>query len=372
MRVRGQLGLVPPSPSKAVPTKPWPPSSRLEPVSSVGISSSFMQGTVVVDVAIRPATRGHSALVAPGGRSHAEGMTETPPASTLVSTNPVLVGIDGSEHAHHALAWAVREAGRRGCGVTVVHAYLVAPPVSDVAGLAVGMSMAETDAVRTAHQGVLDQAVQHASLFDPDVKVEPLLCEGAIADVLVEVGSDTALTVVGTKGTGALMGFLLGSVSHTLAAHSAGPVVVVPAEANVEGPVKTIAVGVDGSAVSMAALQWAIAEAQLWSARLIVIHAWHYPYVGAPGGMVDVAPLVQEDASSLLDEAIATVGDNVQVERRLVHDSAVHTLLDIGSEADLVVVGSHGKGVVRSVVLGSVTQSLLHHATCPVAVVKDA
>jgi nucleotide-binding universal stress UspA family protein len=295
-------------------------------------------------------------------------MTETVPLPS--AADRIVVGIDGSEHAQHALAWAMREAERRQCGVTVVHAYLVAPPVTDVAGLAVGMSMAEGESVRSAHENLLDNVIAAATRGHPGVDVASLLAEGPIGDVIVEVGEGAAMTVAGTKGTGAVMGFLLGSVSHTLAARASGPVVIVPAEASVDAPVHSIAVGVDGSEVSMAALRWAVDEARLWGARLIVAHSWHYPYVGAPGGVVDVAPLVQEDASTLLDEAIAAIGDGVTIERRLVHDSAVHTLIDLCDEVDLLVVGSHGKGVVRSVVLGSVTQSLLHHATCPVAVIK--
>ena len=145
----------------------------------------------------------------------------------------------------------------------------------------------------------------------------------------------------------------------------------------------TIVVGVDGSEAAQAALRFAAEEAKIRSARLVAVHAWTYipaPAVGDPGllampegdmpGMIDAQ---REAAERGLEHAIEEAFDGrppVEIEPRLVDDEAADSLVDAAADADLVVVGSRGRGDFKSALLGSVSSHVVHHAPCPVVVVK--
>lgn len=136
-----------------------------------------------------------------------------------------------------------------------------------------------------------------------------------------------------------------------------------------------IVVGVDGSAGADAALHWAVHEARLRGATIEAVHAWTYPYVA------DVAYLarasidraeVEGSAKEVLREALHRVlgpdGD-VRVEEIVSEGSAAHILTETAKGADLVVVGTRGHGGFSGLLLGSVSQQVVHHAPCPVVVV---
>lgn len=133
-----------------------------------------------------------------------------------------------------------------------------------------------------------------------------------------------------------------------------------------------VVVGIDGSKGAHRALEWAVHEAEVRGARLLVIHTWFYPYVGSPA-FVQVDPaLLREGAQELLDHAVAQVRaghPDLDVTGSLLEGSAAHALVEAGQEADLVVVGSRGHGGFAGLLLGSVSQQCVHHATCPVVVV---
>ena len=139
---------------------------------------------------------------------------------------------------------------------------------------------------------------------------------------------------------------------------------------------KKIVVGTDGSTNADAALDWAYDEAKRWGADLFVVHAWAYPY--AYGGVrvtVEEPPeLAKLDAAKLLDEACAALrvrkGADVPLHPRLAGGSAARTLMDEGKDADLIVVGSRGRGGFLSLLLGSTAHQVAHHALCPVAIVR--
>jgi nucleotide-binding universal stress UspA family protein len=140
-----------------------------------------------------------------------------------------------------------------------------------------------------------------------------------------------------------------------------------------------IIVGVDGSEQSRSALDWAWDEAKLWSAPLHVVHAWLYPY--AYGHRVTVAEpveLVKLDAGHLLEHEVSELrarkgggdGDVVEVHPHLIEGSPTEVLLREGKDADLIVVGSRGRGGFLSLMLGSVAHQVSNHAPCPVVVVR--
>ena len=145
----------------------------------------------------------------------------------------------------------------------------------------------------------------------------------------------------------------------------------------------TIVVGVDGSEASREALRFGAEEAALRQARLVAVHAWSFipqQPLGDPGMLAipagDLAGQLgaENDAASLaLAEAIAdALGEDAStpVDRRLVEGDAGEAIVAQSAEADLVVVGSHGRSGIRAALLGSVSRHVVDHAACPVVVVK--
>lgn len=135
-----------------------------------------------------------------------------------------------------------------------------------------------------------------------------------------------------------------------------------------------VVVGVDGSDESVAALRWALREASLRGASLRVLHAWAYPTaVGFPTmRLVDIG-VMRESSEALLADAIAkATADSpptVSIDAVVTEGSAAQALLDASEGADLLVVGTRGRGGFLGLVLGSVANQVVHHATCPVVIV---
>ena len=146
------------------------------------------------------------------------------------------------------------------------------------------------------------------------------------------------------------------------------------------GPRQRIVVGIDGSDTAAHALDWAVAEAAVRDATLEVVHAWSMPYAYAPMGVgtmpIDAAAYEREGKELLADEvdrALARAAERPpEVHRTLVEGPAAATLLHLAAGADLLVVGTRGRGGVTEMVLGSVSRQCTHHAPCPVVVVPPA
>jgi nucleotide-binding universal stress UspA family protein len=142
--------------------------------------------------------------------------------------------------------------------------------------------------------------------------------------------------------------------------------------------VETIVVGVDGSAGAAAALDFAAQEAALRTARLRIVAAWEVPvavYADAFAPPIDVKTLdaFRARAQQVADDALAAVKrsqPSVEAEAVAVDGQPAQVLLDHAAEAALVVVGNRGLGGFKSLLLGSVSQQVVHHATCPVVVVR--
>jgi len=136
-----------------------------------------------------------------------------------------------------------------------------------------------------------------------------------------------------------------------------------------------IVVGIDGSESARAALDWAWDEAKRWGAELEVVHAWSYPYAYGVEGAVVVAPqTLSDDAKKMADEELvdlrARKGDDVRMTMVVEEGGAAHSLLDRGKDAAMIVVGARGHGGFLSLLVGSVADQVVHHAPCPVVVVR--
>jgi nucleotide-binding universal stress UspA family protein len=191
---------------------------------------------------------------------------------------------------------------------------------------------------------------------------------------LLEAPAD--LLVVGARGHGGFRGLLLGSVSEQCLHHSKVPVAVIRHGARHTTRANRIVVGIDGSASSHRALQWAVLEANRRGARLDVVVAWDVPFTEIIPSRAAL-PGIEEfegSADELLDRALAgedlsQIGDRLH--RIVEHGGAARVLLDHAEDADLLVVGSRGNGLVRRALLGSIATQVVHHAPCAVVVVPD-
>lgn len=140
----------------------------------------------------------------------------------------------------------------------------------------------------------------------------------------------------------------------------------------------TIVVGIDGSDASLVALRWALAEAALREAEVKAVYAWSYPYVGELTGMsmamVDRSEL-EADAKAVLTEAVGRLqpGDLTAPLHEVVGEgSPAFVLTEAAKGADLLVVGTRGRGGFTGLLLGSVSQQVTQHAPCPVVVIPHS
>jgi nucleotide-binding universal stress UspA family protein len=285
----------------------------------------------------------------------------------------IVVGVDGSPASQHALRWAAAEAGRRGAVLDVVHAWMTPYPLDPPDYF--------TDPAPFEARGaeVLEHALASLTLPDPTpTDFRPVLVQEYPSKALLQAAEGAALLVVGSRGRGGFSGLLLGSVSQNCVQHAPCPVAVVPPGWSGEEHGRVV-VGVDGSDASYGALHWAITTAAVRHAELEVVNAYDYLQVVMP---MAIAPgidreLLEKASRSLLEEmvgpavaAAATRPPSIQLIPA--HTGPARALLDTAIGADLLVVGSRGRGTVKGMLLGSVSQQCLHHAHCPVVVVRSA
>ncbi|KRD45291.1 hypothetical protein ASE38_15090 [Cellulomonas sp. Root930] len=285
----------------------------------------------------------------------------------------IVVGYDGSAHAADALTWAAREAARARLPLrivyvarTVVDGYVVSDRPLDLSTQVGGQVLA--DAVERVH--AVAPAIELATQVDE---------RESVAAALTDASEHAHLLVVGSRGRGGVAGLLLGSVSVTVVAHAHCPVVVVRRHAEAAAPSspRPIVVGVDGSATSARAVDVAFDQASRRGAPLVAVHAWELPSVIGP-----VPPWMPEEVEELrvaervvLSESLAGHAErypDVQVRAIVRRGAPAYVVLTAADDAELLVVGSRGRGGFRGLLLGSVSQTVLHHATCPVMVVHPA
>ncbi|GAT69520.1 universal stress protein UspA [Planomonospora sphaerica] len=283
-------------------------------------------------------------------------------------TGQIVVGIDGSASASAAVEWAADAAGCSGAALKIVH---VREPWAMTAPVVRSQGIEESLAGYA--ESLLAAAAGRARERAPGVTVTSARVTGAVAERLRTEAERAEALVIGSRGTGGFAGLVLGSVALSLAGHAVCPVVVVRAPARTVHGV--IVVGFDDSGCSQAAVEYAFVQARLRRCRLRALHAWRMPLL-APYAL-GYAP-EQELEGLFREEAEATRRHlaawrekypDVEVEESVVHGHPIPVLSDASREADLVVVGSHGRSGFGAVLLGSVGHGVLHRAHCPVAVV---
>ena len=292
-------------------------------------------------------------------------------------TMKIVVGVDGSDPSIEALRWAAHEASRRRAELRVVSCYSVpvyGSPEGVVYPAPVGIESFEEGAA-----AVVGRAVDIVEGIDPTIVVETMTEMAPAVTAIIEAAGPDDEIVVGAAGhTGFLEG-LLGSVASGVTHRARVPVVVVPAKPprEVGALMNKIVVGVDGSPGSLQALDWAFEEAALSGAELTVVHGWVYPYAGPRTGVSEPRTQMQLDAMEELKSSVESLGarmssGSVHLHPRLLEHSPAEALLAEANDADLLVVGSRGRGALRSLMLGSVSRTVAQHSPCPVAVIREA
>ncbi|MFF2200208.1 universal stress protein [Streptomyces sp. NPDC058145] len=284
-------------------------------------------------------------------------------------TRPITAGVDGTEESLAALDWAAREAVRRGLPLRVVHAWRYAE----------ALPTADRD---TQHGWVSEgvrEAVRTVSGRHPELEVAVDVLEGGVAEALTGAAAQSELLVLGSRGHGSVMGFLLGSVGRQVIAETARPVVLVRAgdRAAAEAAGRDVVVGQHGGPQdSAAALRFAFETAAVRGATVRAVRAWTLPPVFAysPGSLklLDEAGGLEPYEKQALADALRPWQERfpqVPVAEHVEMGSAGQVLLSMAGRAQLMVVGRRSRRTAVGARIGSVAHGVLHHAECPVAVV---
>lgn len=279
---------------------------------------------------------------------------------------PVVVGVDGSESSMNAVLWAAAEAHRRHASLRLVQAVAPTAPPPRWPGPGLGSDLHEIG--RRAARTHLAHAVRAAAEEVPGIVVDQEVLDGFAVAQLVAQSRTARLVVLGDRGLGGIAGLLLGSVATALAARGACPVAVVRGRTSAaDGPV---VVGVDGTPVSEAALAWAFEEADARSTGLVAVYAWRDLLLDQATPLDDA--IEQQGRAELAERLAGWCGKypDLPVRRVVVRDSPAQAIVEQSVTAQLVVVGSHGRGALGALLLGSVGNAVLHRAGCPVVVVR--
>ncbi|MEU8651895.1 universal stress protein [Streptomyces sp. NPDC048737] len=286
-------------------------------------------------------------------------------------TGPITAGVDGTEESLAALAWAAREAVRRDLALRVVHAWRFQPDAA--------AEVADRDAQRDWVGAAAREAVAEVAARHPGLRVTGDVLEGEPADTLLAAAAEAELLVLGSRGHGAVVGFLLGSVGQQVIAEARRPVVLVRAgdKASSEVAGHEIVVGQHGSPEDSApTLRFAFETAAARGASVRAVRAWTLPpvfsYSPASLKLLDDAGGLEPYEKKALADALAPWRErfpDVPVVEHVEIGSAGQVLLSVSGRAQLVVVGRRARRTAVGARIGSVAHGVLHHADCPVAVV---
>ncbi|MBG0817831.1 universal stress protein [Planomonospora sp. ID82291] len=281
-------------------------------------------------------------------------------------SDPVIVGTDGSAAGSAAVEWAADDAARMRAPLRIVFALDRSPyQIPRFSAPEWGDAL-----IRNAER-VLAEAEALARGRRPEIEVTTRVVEGAPAVVLRDQAADATEIVIGSRGLGGFAGAVLGSVSMHVAGHARGPVVVVhdgPRTAHGE-----VVVGIDDSPECDPALAYAFEQAALRGAGLRAVYAWQLPvHVYAPEIVYDMDEIrrAQHEVAAAKLESWRETYPQVKVVEDVRPGHPVEALTAASEQADLVVVGSHGRGALGSLALGSVSRGVLHHVRGAVAVVR--
>jgi nucleotide-binding universal stress UspA family protein len=251
----------------------------------------------------------------------------------------VVAGIDGTPAADIAIRWAVAEATSLRTELRLIHA------------MQPGSSASEA-----GH--IVYKALALARELEPTVDVDPRIENGAPSTILTKASGDAELVVIGSRGLGLMVGALVGSTGLELAANARCPVVVVRPDLGSEAGIRVV-IGYDGSSAGETALDVGLDYARRHDLAVRVVAA-------QPAG----TELHRITEAELRDAVHARGGHDAELIQITGHP-AEH-ILRLAADANLIVLGARGRGGFAGMLIGSVSQTVLHHADCPVAIIPAA
>jgi nucleotide-binding universal stress UspA family protein len=285
----------------------------------------------------------------------------------------IVVGIDGSPQSETALEWALERAALDGSELQLVNAFsfpedvnfhgyhgIAAPPPVD------WFQEFSEDLLATAKTWVHEVA--------PELRCTVTSVLGSAGQVLAATAEGASAIVVGRRGFGPAKSALLGSVSLRLTTRARCPVIVTgDNEPPRSGP---IVVGVDGSDFGAAALKFALQEAALRNTTVRAVTAYRTPELAVPVKpefSKELQESTEAEAAEITSRTLpysrAAQTQQVEVEQVTAEGRPADVILEHAADAQLIVVGSHGKGMIRRLILGSVSRQVLLDSERPVAVI---
>ncbi|MFI7662307.1 universal stress protein [Micromonospora parva] len=284
-----------------------------------------------------------------------------------MTTKKIIVGYDLSTEARAAASWALDEAARTGAPVEFFYAWEW-PTWAPAASMIPAPNVWPDGEMERSLHGGLEEAVSAAKLSHPGVHTTISIVHAPAALTLIDRSAEASVVVLGSRGHHAIAA--LGSLTVAVSAHAHCPVIVVR---GVPAPDAPVVVGVDDSDCARLALEFAIAQAAARSVPLRVIRGGTFA-----AGLVEERPSVAEQIIQQQSDAVRELlaewhqkYPDVQATATYLAEHPADALTEAAAGAQLVVVGSRGRGALRGMLLGSVSQHLLHRSPCTVAVVRE-
>ncbi|AJW41380.1 MULTISPECIES: universal stress protein [Nocardiaceae] len=288
----------------------------------------------------------------------------------LAQHQRIVVGVDGSPSSTSAAQWAADVAERTNSPLHVAGA--VQEPALYMGEAALAIPVEVWDEQRRACERVVTEVATAVLARHPVVTVTTSVEEGAASAMMVELSRTARMVVVGNAGSGPIVTTLFGSTAQKTANSALCPVVVW--RQGTESDDAPVLVGIDGSATSEAAVEQAFDLASLFGVPLIAAHTWNSLSQGTPLSMPGSPDGGESDERLVLAECLAGWSEkypDVTVEHVVRRGNPAHILIELSRRAGLVVVGSHGRGVVARTLFGSTSSNLTRHAHCPVMICRD-